>query len=75
MEHFLFWFIGGGVIVGFDEEGLEQYSEQFDDVSTTGEVRRRITDSDIVRDSSGKCDVEAQFASNGNANIIVTVHT
>lgn len=62
-----FPFIGGGVTVGIDKDALEWYSEEFDDARTTSEIRRRMTDSDIVRETSGKCNVEAQFASNGNA--------
>ena len=59
-------FTGGGVSVGIDGEAFERFSEEFDDARTTGEIRRRITDSGIVRDTSDKCSVEAQFSSNGN---------
>jgi len=64
-------FTGGGVSIDIDEDALEVYSEEFDDAGTTSEIRRKIIDSDIVRDSSGKCNVEAQFTSNGNINIAI----
>ena len=57
---------GGGVSVGIDQEAFERFSEEFSGARTTGEIRRRITDSGIVRDTSDKCNVEAQFSSNGN---------
>jgi len=58
-------FTGGGVSVGIDNDALEDYAEEFDDAKSTSEIRQKITDSDIVRDTSGKCNVEAQFTSNG----------
>ena len=67
------FFTGGGVTVGIDGEALDRFSEEFDDARTTSEVRRKMTDSDIVRDTSNKCTIEAQFASNGNANIIIII--
>lgn len=57
--------------VGIDKDALDRFSEEYDDARTTSEVRRKMTDSDIVRDDSGKCTIEAQFSSNGNANIII----
>jgi len=56
---------GGGVSVDIDDEGLETYVDVFDDVATSSHLEERITDSDIVRDSSGKCNVIAQLASTG----------
>lgn len=57
-----------------DVESLEVYSDEFENARTTSEIRRRMTESDIVRDTSDKCDVEAQFASNGNAiNILLLI--
>ena len=56
--------------VGIDKEALDRFSEEFDDARTTSEVRRKITDSDIVRDESGMCTVSAQFSSNGNATLL-----
>ena len=55
--------------IGFDEEALERFSEDFDGADTTSEIRQKFIDSDIVRDISDKCNVEAQFASNGNATV------
>ena len=51
--------------IDIDEDALEQYSDSFDDARSTDDIRQRITESDIVRDRSGKCNVAAQFASNG----------
>ena len=59
--------------VGIDKEALDRFSEEFDDARTTSEIRRKMTDSDIVRDDSNKCKVEAQFTSNGIANIITII--
>ena len=60
-------FAGGGVSMKMDDDALERFSDEFDDARTTNNVRQRMTDSGIVRDTSGKCNVEAQFTSNGNA--------
>ena len=60
------YFTGGGVSVGIDGKAFERFSEKFDDARTTSEIRRRITDSGIVRDTSDKCNIEVQFSSNGN---------
>lgn len=57
--------------VGIDEDALEDYSDKFDDARTTSEIRKRMTDSSIVRDTTKKCNVEAQFTSNGNINIVI----
>ena len=46
----------------------------FDDADTTSEIRQKFTDSAIVRDISDKCDVEAQFASNGNTYCTLIIH-
>ena len=59
---------GGGVTLDIDQEALETFSENFEDARTTSEIRQRMTDSDIVRDTTDKCNVEAQFVSNGNEN-------
>ena len=58
----------GGVSVEIDKDGLEIYSDEFKNARSTSEIRRRMTESDIVRDDSDKCNVEAQFTSNGNVN-------
>ena len=59
--------------VGIDKEALDRFSEEFDDARTTSEVRRKITDSDIVRDERGMCTVSAQFSSNGNAKTLLSL--
>ena len=41
------------------------YTDAFDDVATSSRLEEVITDSDVVRDSSGKCNVIANFASTG----------
>ena len=64
----LFHSAGGGVSVDIDKDRLDTYSDEFENARSTSEIRRRMTESDIVRDDSDKCDVEAQFTSNGNAN-------
>ena len=64
---------GGGVSVDIDKDGLETYSDMFENARSTSEVRRRMTESDIVRDDSDKCNVEAQFTSNGNTNIMIRI--
>ena len=68
MFELLFHSAGGGVSVDIDKDGLDTYSGEFENARSTSEIRRRMTESDIVRDDSDKCDVEAQFTSNGNAN-------
>ena len=57
--------------VDIDKDGLETYSDEFENARSTSEVRRRMTESEIVRDDSDKCNVEAQFTSNGNTIIII----
>ena len=52
-------------MIYIDEGALEQYSDSFDDARSTGDIRQRMTESDIVRDTSGKCNVATQFTSNG----------
>ena len=51
--------------IDIDEDALELYSDSFDDARSTDDITQRMTESDIVRDTSGKCNVIAQFASNG----------
>jgi len=61
---------GGGVSVGLDDEGVAAYTDAFDDVASTSDVRDRIVNSDVARDSTDKCDVMSQFASTGKTLII-----
>ena len=65
---------GGGVSVGLDDEGVAAYTEAFNDVATTSDVKDRIVNSDVARDSTDKCDVMSQFASTGKTlnNLITT---
>ena len=48
-----------------DDDGLRSYGDAVDEVATTNNVKDRLTNSDIVRDRSGKCNVRAQYASTG----------
>ena len=36
--------------IGIDEKALDRFSEGSENARTTSEIRRKITDSDIVRD-------------------------
>ena len=56
---------GGGVSVKVDDEGIEAYIEAIRDLATSSALKQRITDSRVVRDSTGMCNVIAQFVSTG----------
>ena len=52
--------------VAVDEEGLSMYGDAVEEARTTTGVRQMVTRSNLARDKSGKCSLEAQFASSGN---------
>ena len=56
---------GGRISVEIDDDGLRSNGDAVDEVATTNNVKNRLTNSDIVRDRSGKCNVRAQYASTG----------
>lgn len=56
-----------------DDEGLEAYSDASDDVATSSRLEDVITDSDVVRDSTNKCNVIANLVSTGK-HIIGSLH-
>jgi len=51
--------------MGLDDEGIAAYTEAIRDVATTSNVKDRIANSDVARDSTNRCNVLAQFASTG----------
>ena len=66
---------GGGVDIAFDREGLENYVRELNTgittTDTSTDVRRKIKDSEIAKDTSKRCNLDVQFTSNGMIMILI----
>lgn len=59
-------YVGGGVSVAIDEEGLIEYAKTINEARTTMGVRQMVVNSNLVRSRNRmKCSLEVQFASSG----------